>query len=435
MNDNTILSLQVLSSKKFSRDKLKNFLSTDKRKFETDIQKLIKLNKAAFVFLGISARGVYGDNKYYLQLDSSKYSGIIPIRSACNGLIGGYIKIIGRYGEDIDGILPLLCDDNFSPEFDESISINFNLSVSPPKYIECAKYIDFYQQAERFKWQKFSNKTNIQNKPRNTDWVKYSIESTNPANTFRYPNKINFLTLDHPQWKELQYVLDIAIEELTSIKTPILLRRQYAMTIKRLSKGYDKSKLKKTDKISITSSDPVVIKDLKNMANLILSDKTDKKCAWRMDYSTFFERYIQYLFDVLAKKCGARVISNPHYNINGLKPVWSLNYLEPDLVFIKDGSQVIIDAKYKSHMYNLDIKTDNLSNTFRADLHQVLAYSSFNTMTSKKIILAYPFFKFKCFSPKISSNLNEYESTVLLLGIPIVKKEIPKLIDELYEII
>jgi len=191
MSDKTVLTLQVLDSDGFSMDKLKNLLSGDKRRFERDIQKLISLNRRAFDFLGIDARGNYDDSfNYSLRLDSSEYSGVIPIRSAGSGLMSGYLKVTGRYGEEIDDILPLLRDENFTPEFDDSMPISIDAAVAPPKYIECAKYIDIYEQAERFHWQKFSNRNLTQSRPRNTDWVRYSLDSFDPSNTLVYPNKM-----------------------------------------------------------------------------------------------------------------------------------------------------------------------------------------------------------------------------------------------------
>ncbi len=436
MSDNTVLTLQVLNSDSFSMEKLKSLLSGDKRRFERDIQKLITLNKKAFDFLGIEARGVYDDNfNYSLRLDSSKYSGVIPIRSAGSGLISGYLKITGRYGEEIDDILPLLRDENFTPEFGDSMPISINAAVAPPKYIECAKYVDIYEQAERFHWQKFSNRSITQSRSRNTDWTRYSLNSFDPSNALRYPNKINLLTTDHAEWMILQYVLDLAISEIKSLRTPISLRMHYASILDRLERSYDKGSLVPTDHIAIHSSDPVIIKELKSIANLILADTSDIRCAWRIDYSRFFERYIQYLFTQLAHKCGARIINNPHYSISGKIPAWALKYLEPDLVMTKEGDQVVVDAKYKSHMYNWDSNSEELHDTFREDFHQVLAYSSFNHTQQKKAIIAYPYKEFKCYSTVVHSSLNECENHAYLIGIPISKVKIPEIVDSLNKLV
>jgi len=435
MNDDTNITIQVLSSSNLPADKLKKFLSGDKRAYVNDIQKFIRLNDKAFEYLGVTAQGVGDSFNYSLVLNSSKYSGVVPLRSAKTGLVCGYLKIVGRYGEDVDDILPLLKDEDFSPEFNDSMTIGADMAVAPPKYIECAKYVDKYEQAYRFHWQKFSNKCIIQKRPRNTDWTRYSKEFYNPYSALKYPNRINELTTEHPEWTALQYVLMLAIKELGSTKTPISLRGHYASIISQLERTFDKNALRVVEHIKIHSSDPVIIKELKELANLILNDSSDARYAWRIDYSKFFEKYIQYLFKLLAYKKGARVINNPHYNISGYKPAWAMKYLEPDLVMIKDSEQITIDAKYKSHMYNWDSNSKELHDTFREDFHQILAYSSFGKEQQKKTIIAYPFKEFKYYSTTIRSSLNECENQTLLIGIPISKASIDDVITSINELI
>lgn len=436
MSDDTILSLQVLSNNSFSMDKLKGLLSGDKRRFERDIQKLISLNKKAFDYLGIKARGIYDDNfNYSLRLNSSGYSGVVPIRSAGTGLVCGYLKVVGRYGEEIDEILPLLRNEDFTPEFDNTMPIGANVAVAPPKYIECAKYIDKYEQADRFRWQKFANRSITQSRPRNTDWTRYSLESYSPHNALKYPNRINELTTEHSDWVELQYVLTLAIAELRSTNTPVSLRGHYAGIIRRLERTYDRGSLHAIDHVEIHSSDPIIIKELKSVANLILADSSDIRCAWRIDYSRFFESYVQYLFAQLARKRGARVVNNPHFRISGQKPVWALKYLEPDLVMTKDGNQLVVDAKYKSHLYNWDSNSEELRDTFREDFHQVLAYSSFSSTQQKKTIIAYPYREFRYYETTVHSSLNECENKAFLIGVPISKSEIDDVINDLEKIL
>lgn len=436
MSDDTILKLQVLSSNSFSMDKMKNLLSGDKRRVERDIQKLIGLNKKAFEYLGIEARGVYDDNfNYSLILSSSKYSGVVPIRSAGTGLVRGHLKVVGRYGEEIDEILPLLREEDFTPEFDKTIPIAADVAVKPPKYIECAKFIDKYEQADRFRWQKFANRSITQSRPRNTNWARYSLQSFSPYNALKYPNRINELTTDHSEWSELQYVLMLAITELRSIRTPVSLRGHYAGIISRLERTYNRSSLQAVDHVEIHSSDPMIIKELKTVANLILVDSSDIRCAWRIDYSLFFERYIQYLFTQLAHKSGSRVVNNPHFRISGQKPVWALKYLEPDLVMTKEEEQVVVDAKYKSHMYNWDSDSKELHDTFREDLHQVLAYSSFSSVQQKKTIIVYPYREFKCYVTTVHSSLNECENNTLIMGVPISKASINDVVVAINDIV
>ncbi len=432
MNNNTILTLQVLSSNTFTMDKLKNFLSGDKRKLERDIQRLISINKKAFDYLKIDARGQYDDSfNFSLCLRASEYSGVVPIRSAGTGLICGHLKVVGRYGEDIDGVLPLLKNEDFSPDFDNTMLIGPDVAVAPPKYIECAKYVDKYVRADRFHWQKFSNRKITQTKPRNTDWIMYSLKSYNPNDIFKYPNNVNELTTNHSEWAALKYVLSLAISELRASTTPKSLKSHYADIIRRLERVCYEDDLKITDHIDIHSSDPIIIKELKTSANLILKNTSDIRCAWKIDYSRFFECYVQHIFTQLAYKRGARVFNNPHFGISGKKPVWAIKYLEPDLVMIKDGDQVVIDAKYKSHMYNCDSNSTELHDVFRNDFHQVLAYSSFSSVQQKRTIIAYPYKEFKYYTTTVHSSLNECENKAFLIGLPISKAAIIDVVDSL----
>ncbi len=436
MNNDTVLTLQVLSSNIFTMDKLNFLLSGDKRKFERDIQKLISLNKKTFDYLGIDAHGQYDDSfNFFLCLRSSEYSGAVPLRSAGTGLVCGYLKVVGRYGEDIDGVLPLLKDEDFTPEFDNTMLIGSDMAVAPPKYIECAKYVDKYVQADRFQWQKFTNRKITQTKPRNTDWATYYLKSYDPSNVFKYPNSINELTTEHSEWAALKYVLSLAISELRAGTTPKSIKSHYADIIRRLERVCFGDDLQIVDHIDVHSSDPIIIKELKAIANLILKNTSDIRCAWRIDYSRFFERYVQYIFAQLAYKRGYRAFNNPHFGISGQKPAWALKYLEPDLVMIKDGDQVVVDAKYKSHMYNFDSNFTELHDVFRDDFHQVLAYSSFSSAQQKRTIIAYPYKEFKCYATTVHSSLNECENKTFLIGLPISKAAIIDVIDSLNKIL
>ena len=191
-----------------------------------------------------------------------------------------------------------------------------------------------------------------------------------------------------------------------------------------------------TNSIQQRMSDPHIIKLLKGLAIIILGNKSNEKLAWRMDYAEFFERYVQYLLADVAKKKGARGISNPHYSIQTRNlPPWGLRYLEPDLVLMKDQDQVVVDAKYKSHMFNWDDDSDDLKDTFRHDFHQILAYCTMNSMPTKQGILVYPFNDFVYHRMRVNSPVASSEVFVYLVGIPIEKKRIEEVKEKLSEII
>lgn len=101
----------------------------------------------------------------------------------------------------------------------------------------------------------------------------------------------------------------------------------------------------------------------------------------------------------------------------------------------REDNQFIIDAKYKSHMLNRGKISDGLKESFRHDLHQVLAYSSFGTAENKQVVLVYPAEVFVCQRQQISNPLTRATTNVHLVGVPLdiarigeVKRELDKLI-------
>ncbi len=417
--------LSVLSEKTISYDNLQSVWKTDKRYPEASIQRFIRLNQKAFDFIGITAKGTYINERYVLVLTTSIYAGVITILSPKDGLPFGNILVKGRYGEDISELMSTI-GEYVQPEFDESLKLKADNFVHAPLYMECMKYIDTYIKARQLKWHKFESAPIVQSQPSNsTQWEKYAERSYNPINHLRFPNKPNTLTTLHPEWLELQYVLCCAIQEIESSRTPLMVKTSYLGRISQLKQTISFKNLRSIAEIKAHSSDPAIIKELKHLANKILQNSNNSFCAWRIDYAEFYERYLLYIFKDLAMRRGAKLLYKPKYRISGAHPAWGLQYLEPDFILQDQGYHYVIDAKYKSHMYNVSSSSDiELKDTFRHDLHQVLAYASFTPQTHKNVIIAYPASHFICMQQSILSTLTGVSCNVKLMGIPLVKSMI-----------
>ena len=90
----------------------------------------------------------------------------------------------------------------------------------------------------------------------------------------------------------------------------------------------------------------------------------------------------------------------------------------------KDDVQYIVDAKYKSHMFNVNRIGEDLKQTFRADFHQVLAYSSFGGTKQKHVMLIYPSNYFVSRELNVLSGINGYSAKAYLVGIPLKKSDL-----------
>ena len=418
--------LPTLSSVYWSSEKLKQSWKWSDRSMESVMQRFIDLNQKNLSYLGICAIIETVDGKPSLKLSTSKYIGAIPIISPMNGKAVGDLIVSGRFGENAGELITML-DSSIKPEYSDEFRLVQDSQMTPPIFIECCKFIDTYIEAEHFKLQKFSNITKKEQRPEGlTLWSEYAQRvARNPLDFSTFKNKKNILSTDHHERAQLNYVLKIAISELETPRVPIRTRATYSSRIAQLKMKLRDRTVLATPVVKIRMSDPLIIKRLKGLANIILNNKTNEKLAWRMDYAEFFERYVQYLMAKVAKKKGAREIDNPHYGISvKSRPQWLLRYLEPDMVLQKHDEQVVVDSKYKSHMFNWNDESDDLKDTFRHDFHQILAYCSLNSMPVKHGMLVYPFSDFICHKTKVYSPITHTEATVYLVGIPIEKKRI-----------
>lgn len=404
--------------------------------YEPAFQRFIASNKEALDFLGIEAKIITCNNQSELQLTTSSFVGVVPIRSSFNGVYDGMLAVTGRYGEQPQELMDLIAD-YISPEYNTNWAIDNTIPITPPIYVECCKYIDAYLLAEHKRWNKFTNNTISEKHPSGaTNWTEYaSRTSVNPLQATTFNNKRNILTTEHPQYWMLNFVCKLAIDILSQPTVPITTRALYNNRLNQASSILHNKGIKPTTEIKIHASDPNHIKHLKSLAAPILTKQSNARYAWRMDYAGFFERYVQYLFRETAKKIGGHIECNPHHTIHGdQKPTWGLAYLEPDMVVKTDTMKLVVDAKYKSHIYNFNDTTDELKSTFRHDLHQVLAYALLNNESgfTTQSALVYPASRFVCKQLDITA---PHHTQIYLLGVPLQRSEVSNTIEKLKALI
>ena len=425
--------LKVLSEHVISYKELVEKYKGDKQYANELASQFLLRNEKALRFLGIE-EGTSSESG--IRLITSRYVGCVPLVSPKTGLPGGFIQLTGNFGEDISELLSVI-DGTIEPEYDDTLRFYQDTFIKPPLYFECMKYIDQYIEAKNYKWRRFTNIEKIEPRPTSsTRWDKYALRSYDPAKTFKYPNKCNVLTREHPEWLELNYVLDFCINEVMSMRTPVRSRTAYISKINSLSYSYDKRSIRAVKEVRIHKYDPHIIQSLKISANKVLHNVSSINCAWRMDFALFFERYVQFIIQKVAFAKGAHYSTNPKYPVDGRRPAWALKYIEPDMIIDKGDVQYIIDAKYKAHMMDLSIDSEYLKEKFREDLHQVLAYSSFGGNVHKNVMLVYPS-STEVIEREltISSSINSYSCSIYLVGVPLRKSTHEETIKRLSEII
>ncbi|MDO4801793.1 MAG: hypothetical protein Q4A15_06475 [Prevotellaceae bacterium] len=427
-----IKQLHTLDTFSFSFAELNKEWGCDKRYSMDALQRFLFINQRALDYLDVSAEIEVVGNDPYLKLRTSQFAGSVPMMSPKDGKPCGDLCVGGRFGEDISELLSVV-GDSLLPEYNDVLPPLSSSMLEPPLYFECCNFIDKWLEVEKARWHKFDVVERIERIPASgTRWDVYAMNSYNPSKAFHYPNRTNKLKPLHKEFCQMLSILQICFKELKKPQTPMRSRIAYANKMERLSAKYDVSFAEQPPmEFMEHASDPMAIKDAKRIANIILQNKRTQKRAWRIDYSEFFERYVQYVFGEVAKSSAAKTICNPRYSVSGDRPVWALHYLEPDLVLQKGDTQFILDAKYKSHMFNQNGAGEELKDIFRHDLHQILAYCSFNSMTTKKAMLVYPYSGFSYRKLRIKSPLADSDAQIYLVGIPLNKINIEETKDKI----
>ena len=389
---------------------------SDKDSIDKHINSFLSYNKKSFDFLGIK---VHRFEEQVIMFETCNLVGSVPLCSPTSGKPYANLIIKGRLNEDIGEILPFLVD-SIQIEYDDELILPYQSAVRPPLYYECAKFIEKYIEVKRIHWRKFNAENKIQSQPAGTtDWSRYAANSYDPRNTLRYPNHINLLTTEHSEWKQINYVLNLCFSKLQSKSTPPKTRALYSSKINNLRSQLSRDSFIITNNLRINFADPLIVKQLKEIGNRILSSVSVEYRAWKMDFSKVYEGYVQYIMGLVASSKNARIFNNLKLNTSGDRTSWWLPYIEPDIVLVKDNLYISIDAKYKMHMMNVKSESvESLHESFRSDLHQVLAYSSFGITKNKISMLIYPAKRFICKHQIITNTFFSVNNNIYLIGIP-----------------
>lgn len=395
-----------------------------KRYLESTVQKFLSLNKKMFSFMGIELEMSGTGSDLSIKFKTSGYIGAIPVKMPHNGIAHKDFQIIPRFDNsdhvfsDLTQLLSEL-EYSISPEYADGEELALPLQLRPPMYYEAAKYIEMFEAAQKQNWVKFEViKRNHPSPKANTDWAKYAESSFNPVKALIYPSSDSILSKNHKEWQELLYVFDIATSIISQPNVPESIRYKYREKIIALQKKNSSIKAIMTSAISIHSSDPHSIKEVKEQANLLLQKGGTSCTAWRIDMAKLFERYVQHIISKSLIGIDGAVLPNNKIRGKGQIAQWGLKYLEPDIMIKLNSSIYMADAKYKAHYYALGRTSDKLKETHRADLHQLLAYCSFSPEKNKTGILLYPSNTPSCRKIDYTEQIAGVSNTVYLFGIP-----------------
>ena len=330
------------------------------------------------------------------------------------------------------------------PEFHGNLPLQSKNRLKAPDYLYCINYFKCFMEAMKARWTKFDVQTKTVNTPSGTtNWTNYARKMAIPENRLRFENRKNVQSPDHREWQELVYILKLALDTYEGCCLPPSVKARYSDIYRHLKSYAMTHNSRKRQELFIKQvADPAIIKELKEHANKLLKRNLNNENAWRLDSAELFERYVQYVFGGVALRLGTKLQRNPKYSCRywPATPGWGLRYLEPDMTMLCEGRMWHIDAKYKAHALNTRFESEALKDSFRSDMHQILAYSSFDLSTEKRSALVYPYFapeeskrKIKILTVEVTPNLYSIKNRLYVIGIPFSIKAVKSCQDAIIE--
>jgi hypothetical protein len=402
------------------------FKASDKRYLAEALQKFTGYNRDLLLFLGVTPIIMGHDRDVGLAFRTGPYVGTIPLRAPDTGKQIGDFVVVPRYvpkrdkfGDYIQ-ILNLL-NHKIEPNFVDSIPLASGRNFLPPLYYEALLYVKELVSFTKRAWHRFKSVEEIKGQPSSQiNWKRYVEYNYDPKRRLDFPSYLNILNESHSEYQHLKYVYWLAKADILSRETPFRIKSAALGAISYLDERLFDIPVTKTRAIQMRLSDPPSVKSIKVAANRILQKNVQQGIAWRVDFAEVFERLVQYIFRLVSREIGGVLFENVKFRTHGEHlPVWTLGHLEPDAVLRKDNLLFFIDAKYKSHLLNRDSESEYLKEEHRHDLHQAIAYSSFDTSEKKHVFLVYP-----AFSPSLEfidfySPLNGGVIKVGIVGVPL----------------
>lgn len=417
------------------------FKGSQKRDIGNHLPKFLEYNKESLRFLGIEGRTEDNDERISIHFRSSKYIGAVPLVAPDTGLQIGDFVVTPRFvsGNDYATIADIIqkVKTELVIEQKDGMSLASGRILEPPFFLEAIKFIKALRELIKSNWIKFRREEILLEAPvGNINWDEYA------KNEYRVERKLKFscskstLSINHSEYSNIRFVYDLCRTEILSLSTPLNVRLNSLQDIELIDKSMTQIRPMRTNQVVIRASDSKVVKLVKQTANKILGNKFDSSLGWRVDFSELFERYVQFIFSLVSQQLGGVIRNNVKFSEIGRENIaWKLKYLEPDLIYDLGGEVIAIDAKYKSNLYNTDTIEGTLKDEHRADLHQILAYSSFSKEPIKTAFLCYPSYYPMKYKLEYLSPINSSLNRVYLLGVPISLEHASSVVEKILSIL
>lgn len=377
----------------------------DKRFPQEFIKKWLRRNAIYLEFLGISYR--FDENNNFILTPSNKV-GLAPLKNPYGGQIYGSIVVKPRLKwEEIYKILNVI-EWKYQPDFikDEEPILSDGVL---PRWFKAIETLNAISAAINL-FMKGVDRKHIMSKVPigSVNWNEYARKSLPYCKYDSFHTTISEYSYDLEVHRQFKGIVKIITEDISNSKVPIKIKNKAKTLLARIDKklemvSYDEPNVYKLKKARIPYFykiyyEKAIQKCIEYIEESKFSLKTDNYYGlpWRIEMDRLFEHWVEYWAYKFSKMIGANYFSdikrNSRIRFHNLGNWKSMAQLRPDIIIEKDSKTLILEVKYKKHLFYLQYgkSTQEVLEEHRHDLHQLLAYMSTSQSNKRIGCLMYP---------------------------------------------
>jgi hypothetical protein len=371
-----------------------------------------RLNEDAFAALELTPRFESTNRGPVLTLRPAGRVGAIPLRSGTTGHVAAGFVVRPRFGWN--GIGSILSNTGWqaAPHILSTALVPGSGREVPPWVLAGPVIARLRELVETLK-RGFDFKQEIPHAPRGTiQWARYLRKSLPTGRWHHVPCRFPDLSTDPLLRGAIRWTLERVLQELALVaandRIALGLRADATRVLERLGDVtvvYPRAELI----ARMAGGDPLVVQTVRSGLEAIGWVRDERGLgggrqmdglAWWLALDQLWEDHVAATVQERVRQEGGALrlgrrgeTTTP---LHWSDPVHrSLGHLVPDVVVARPSSVWIIDAKYKSHLADVDESgwrrmADELRESHRADVHQILAYTSLFDAPEITATLAYP---------------------------------------------
>lgn len=373
----------------------------------------LRFNHEALKSLDVTPVISNDSNGLAIKLLPGQYVGAVPIRSSLTGEVAGGLIIKPRF--DWTGIGQVLNETGWStvPKFLETSQLVPGSAREIPPWVIAGPVLKRLEELLQNITPGFNEKREILTKPKGRiNWPNYVRETFVRGKWHHVPCTYPVLETDSLLLRNIRWALERVYHNLLGVGGRDYFTQSLAvLAIRLLESLQDVIPLAPTKERlnSIVSHNRLFVETVRRGIEAI-SWIVDERgmgggnerdgLAWVLSLNELWEKYVVSVYKRELSSVGAEI--RVGYKGETVFPLnWAnssfrtMSHLTPDVVALYQNQVHIVDAKYKSHLIEVEESRwyevgEKLQEEHRADLHQILAYAALFEATEIRATLVYP---------------------------------------------